>query len=84
MTPATATPMRTRTGPIPTQSQTPEIEIAGRESETPDLLEEHELPPLDAEDLRHLDPTDAADYERRRLHGHGHLERAHGWSEEDW
>lgn len=61
-----------------------EIEIAGRESETPDLLEEHELPPLDAEDLRHLDPTDAADYERRRLHGHGHLERAHGWSEEDW
>ncbi len=30
MTPATATPMRTRTGPIPTQTHEPAIEIAGR------------------------------------------------------
>ncbi|MGW9587094.1 malate synthase A [Microbacterium sp. NPDC055455] len=30
MTPATATPMRTRTGPIPTQTHEPSIEIAGR------------------------------------------------------
>lgn len=30
MTPATATPMRTRTGPIPTHTQRPAIEIAGR------------------------------------------------------
>ena len=30
MTPATATPMRTRTGPIPTQIHEPSIEIAGR------------------------------------------------------
>ena len=29
MTPATATPMRTRTGPIPTQTHQPTIEIAG-------------------------------------------------------
>ncbi len=30
MTPATATPMRTRTGPVPTQTHEPAIEIAGR------------------------------------------------------
>lgn len=30
MTPATTTPMRTRTGPIPTQTHEPAIEIAGR------------------------------------------------------
>ena len=30
MTPATATPMRTRTGPIPTQIHEPAIEVAGR------------------------------------------------------
>lgn len=60
-----------------------DIPLEGRVDEAPDLVDANE-PVVDEAELRYLDPTDAEEYRRRLRSGRGHLEKSHGWSEEDW